>query len=65
MIETTRGDVQTGADILRFQIRVIPQDGVRTDTGRQQVKHIRHANAHPPYTGLSTTEAGRLRDPRE
>jgi len=47
MVEAPRGVLKAGADIRRFEVRVLGQDLLRALSCRQELENVRHPDAKP------------------
>lgn len=55
MIEAATGELQTGGNIFRFEVRQFFKNLLLRETGGQQIQHIDDSNPHPTDTGSPTT----------
>lgn len=55
MIEAAAGELQTGKNIFRFEVRQLFKDLLLGETGGQQIQYIDDSNPHPTDTGTPTT----------
>lgn len=65
MVEASRGEQQTGRDVVGFQVGKVFEDLLLRLARGQQFQDVDHANAHPANAGAAATLFGTDRDASE